>query len=66
MRRREQRQPNDAEVDSGSKTYRDMPWQSMPGADVETVALFRRAKRSRFLIDESLGSGARMSWNRGG
>src|SRR6516162_2005349 len=34
-----------------------MPWQTLPDLDAEAVALFRRAKRSRFLIDESLGSG---------
>jgi predicted nuclease of predicted toxin-antitoxin system len=35
-----------------------MPWQALPDPDLESIARFRRAKRSRFLIDESLGSGA--------
>jgi predicted nuclease of predicted toxin-antitoxin system len=35
-----------------------VPWQTVPLPDAETVGQFRRAKRSRFLIDESLGSGA--------
>jgi predicted nuclease of predicted toxin-antitoxin system len=34
-----------------------MPWQTLPYPDAEEIAQFRRAKRSRFLIDESLGSG---------
>jgi predicted nuclease of predicted toxin-antitoxin system len=34
-----------------------MPWQTIPDPDHEEVARFRRARRSRFLIDESLGSG---------
>jgi hypothetical protein len=34
-----------------------MPWQTLPDPDAEEIAQFRRAKRSRFLIDESLGSG---------
>jgi predicted nuclease of predicted toxin-antitoxin system len=34
-----------------------MPWQELPHPTAEEIASFRRAKRSRFLIDESLGSG---------
>jgi predicted nuclease of predicted toxin-antitoxin system len=34
-----------------------MSWQPIPDADAAFVAVLRRAKRSRFLIDESLGSG---------
>jgi predicted nuclease of predicted toxin-antitoxin system len=34
-----------------------MPWQTIPDPDPEEVARFRRARRSRFLIDESLGFG---------
>jgi predicted nuclease of predicted toxin-antitoxin system len=34
-----------------------MPWQELPDPTAEEIATFRRAKRSRFLIDESLGSG---------
>jgi predicted nuclease of predicted toxin-antitoxin system len=34
-----------------------MPWQELPHPTAEESAAFRRGKRSRFLIDESLGSG---------
>jgi predicted nuclease of predicted toxin-antitoxin system len=34
-----------------------MPWQTLPDPDAQAIAEFRRAKRSRFLIDESLGPG---------
>jgi predicted nuclease of predicted toxin-antitoxin system len=34
-----------------------MPWQRLPKPHPDEIALFRRAKRSRFLIDESLGTG---------
>jgi len=35
-----------------------MPWQTIPDPDPEEIAQYRRARRSRFLLDESLGSGA--------
>jgi predicted nuclease of predicted toxin-antitoxin system len=35
-----------------------MGWQTLPDVPAEEIARLRRAKRSRFLIDESLGSGA--------
>jgi hypothetical protein len=44
-------------AEHGQKSV-NMPWQTAPDPDAEAVAQFRRAKRSRFLIDESLGSGA--------
>jgi Domain of unknown function (DUF5615) len=34
-----------------------MPWQKIPDPSLEDVAQRRRTKRSKFLIDESLGSG---------
>jgi predicted nuclease of predicted toxin-antitoxin system len=34
-----------------------MSWQVIPDADADFVAEMRRARRSRFLIDESLGPG---------
>lgn len=34
-----------------------MAWQSLPEPREDDLARFRRARRSRFLIDESLGSG---------
>lgn len=34
-----------------------MPWQELPHPTAEEIASFRHGKRSRFLIDESLGSG---------
>jgi len=41
-----------------------VPWQTLPDAGAADVALFRRAKRSRFLVDESLGPGAKESFER--
>ena len=34
-----------------------MPWQTLPDPNPEESAHFRRTRRSRFLLDESLGSG---------
>lgn len=34
-----------------------MRWQLLPEPDAKLISRLRRAKRSRFLIDESLGSG---------
>src|SRR5262249_60890037 len=35
----------------------EMRWQLLPAPDAKAISRLRRAKRSRFLIDESLGSG---------
>jgi predicted nuclease of predicted toxin-antitoxin system len=43
-----------------------VPWQVIPDADAGFVAAMRRAKRSRFLIDESLGAGTVEFFQRNG
>lgn len=43
-----------------------MPWQAVPDADADFVAAIRRARRSRFLIDESLGLGTVEFFQRNG